>query len=203
LTTQAGAQFDPDVVRAFLNLSLGRVGWLAGFLGWLGGTAVIRAGANAPKDAPAAGLTAVAIALAGMLGLFNDVAAVASVPAPAPAAVVLAERPARSSAPPTSAPDQLLAPLPPLEVLGQQYTNDEPGAAATTPSAAPAVTSPTTRPPLLPTSPGAVTPASPTTTSTTLPLCNARTGGLLDPVLQVLAPKKPSHNPNCTPPRSG
>ena len=35
LARHAGAQFDPDVVRAFLNISMGRLRWVAGPLSWL------------------------------------------------------------------------------------------------------------------------------------------------------------------------
>ncbi|MEE8331648.1 MAG: tandem-95 repeat protein, partial [Acidimicrobiia bacterium] len=35
LARHAGAQFDPDVVRAFLNISMGRLRWIAGPLSWL------------------------------------------------------------------------------------------------------------------------------------------------------------------------
>ena len=41
LTRNAGTQFDPSVVRAFLNCSLGRVATVAGPLAWLGQTPVL------------------------------------------------------------------------------------------------------------------------------------------------------------------
>ena len=143
LAAQAGRQFDPDVVRAFLRISLGRAGWLAGPLSWLGGLTVIRQiGARVPHQAAAAGLTGAAVAVAGGLGAFA-IGDPAPPPARTRAAVVApAEEITLVTAPPAETP----------AVLGVQVTRPA-SPAQSAPSVtrrAPATTTTTTVAPAVP-----------------------------------------------------
>ena len=114
LAANAGTQFDPAVVRAFLAVSLGRAGWLAAPLAWIGGLGVVRqVSARAPAGAPGAGLTGVALFGAALFGLFG---ATTTVPSPAKAPVVAAAR--RAPAPQVSAPAE-------TEVLGVAFTPED------------------------------------------------------------------------------
>jgi len=62
----AGGQFDPAMVRAFLNVSLGRLRAAAGLVGWLGQLPFVWRAAVAPFTAPAvAGAVTATILVAG------------------------------------------------------------------------------------------------------------------------------------------
>ena len=68
----AGAQFDPAVARAFLNLSVGRLRLVLGPVSWLANLPAALA-SLAPAASPVAGgLTALSIAAAGSLGVVFD-----------------------------------------------------------------------------------------------------------------------------------
>lgn len=67
LAAGAGSQFDPVVVRAFLNVSLGRLRVAAGPLAWLGQVPFLRpltAGAGAPASVALGGALAAAVGMA-------------------------------------------------------------------------------------------------------------------------------------------
>ncbi len=49
LVACSGSQFDPVIVRAFLNVSLGRLRWTLGPLGWLSDLVVLRSIPNLPR----------------------------------------------------------------------------------------------------------------------------------------------------------
>src|SRR5438105_256781 len=78
LTNQAGTQFDPAIVRAFLNISIGRMRWMAGPLAWVfqlpfleripGGAAGQAAGVAARVVAGAAVFTGIAAPAAPAVG---------------------------------------------------------------------------------------------------------------------------------------
>jgi putative nucleotidyltransferase with HDIG domain len=104
LTRNAGTQFDPAVVRAFLNCSLGRVATVAGPLAWLGQTPVLARLATAVGTPTQVVLAAsVAVVGAAAIGALPDVLAhppasalVAAPPPPMPRA-----RPGSASRPPS------------------------------------------------------------------------------------------------------
>lgn len=105
LAREAGHQFDPDVVRAFLAVSIGRLRWLVGPVSWMAELPVIRTAAQAPTVTAPATLTAMTLAAVSLLGVVSppgrsravggpDIVAAA----PAPTGPVVAE------APPSDAP---------------------------------------------------------------------------------------------------
>src|SRR4029079_11257079 len=69
---EAGGQFDPAVVRAFLAVSLQRQRWIAGPVAWLAGLPFLR-------DIPG-GVSGQAVALGGRLAAVGCVVAAAVVP---------------------------------------------------------------------------------------------------------------------------
>jgi hypothetical protein len=60
LARHAGSQFDPDVVRAFLSLSMGRLRWIAGPLSWLAQLPFLRFATVIQNVGTTVGVTAVA-----------------------------------------------------------------------------------------------------------------------------------------------
>jgi hypothetical protein len=63
----AGTQFDPDVVRAFLNLSIGSLNRWAGPLAWLAQLSMVRPGATlGPALGAAAGATAATVSVVSL-----------------------------------------------------------------------------------------------------------------------------------------
>lgn len=69
LARQAGHQFDPDVVRALLAVSVGRLRWLVGPFSWLAELSVIRSAVQAPAVTAPAALMAITLAAASALGV--------------------------------------------------------------------------------------------------------------------------------------
>jgi hypothetical protein len=130
LARQAGHQFDPDVVRAFFAVSLGRLRWLVGPFAWLTTLPAIRTAARAPTITAPAALAAFTLAAASALGAVTppgrDRAAGAApthLAASAPQAAA-APSPGRTPAsPPAAAPppdvlaEQVAAPATPTESL--------------------------------------------------------------------------------------
>ena len=98
LTKCAGAQFDPALVRAFLNVSIGRLMWVIGPMTWLAQIPVVRkvvwAGQETATTAKSAALAktlagVVALGMSGAVGPQQPRSADPLVPAaPAPRAVV-------------------------------------------------------------------------------------------------------------------
>ena len=206
LAAGAGHQFDPVVVRAFLGISLGRAGWLAGPLGLFGGLAAVRQlVARAPSGGPNAGLAAAALGIAAVLGLLAPPSGVTPVghrspvvaaPSPGPTIVLPAAEPI-VALPAETAP----APAPPAQVLGVQFTRAAPEtpAVTTTTTSAPPPTA-TTVPPT--TVPPTIVP--PTTTPSPSGLCTAQAqvATARTPAAAVLARVRAgkvhvSRNPNC------
>jgi putative nucleotidyltransferase with HDIG domain len=117
LARQAGHQFDPAVVRAFLALSIGRLRWLVGPMSWLAELPVIRAAAHTPTAAAPAALTGLTLAAASVLGLVTAPDTLGPAPAPAQVAAAVPDLP-RSSPGPEPAPQPAAAP--PTDVLAEQ-----------------------------------------------------------------------------------
>jgi len=71
LTRFAGSQFDPTLVRAFLNISIGRLLWVVGPLTWIAQIPIVRGLARSRDAQPAqtAASWAMARVLAGILAL--------------------------------------------------------------------------------------------------------------------------------------
>ncbi len=106
LTRCAGSQFDPEVVRAFLNISLGRLRWTAGPLSWLAQAPFLRPLPNLGQVAGAVSAGVGAIAGVVTLGL----APVLGVHTVAPSAKVEVRESPRPSA--TSSPTPTPTPIP-------------------------------------------------------------------------------------------
>lgn len=132
LAKQAGSQFDPVIVRAFLNISLGKQRWVAGPVTWLGQLPFIgwvpRLAEGAVTVAgPAAGVagaaaSAAVLSAATMSVGFRD-GEVPQIPD------VLAETPATT---PASTP-----PPADVEVLGETFLRDDPPIVTSVPVDAP------------------------------------------------------------------
>ena len=88
LTRNAGSQFDPTVVRAFLNCSLGRVATVAGPLAWIGQTPVL-ARLAAAVGTPTQVVLAASVAVVGA----TAIGALPDVLAPPPAGTLVAAPP--------------------------------------------------------------------------------------------------------------
>ena len=86
LAACAGAQFDPDIVRAFLNISLGRLWWTVGPASWVAATPVL---GWLQRAATQAAVAAKAAAVAGVVGISGAVTtpSLASAGSPAHATV--------------------------------------------------------------------------------------------------------------------
>jgi HD-GYP domain-containing protein (c-di-GMP phosphodiesterase class II) len=193
LAAGAGQQFDPVVVRAFLGISLGRAGWLAGPLGWLGGLVAVRQlVARAPAGTSGAGIAAAAVGVAGVLGLLAPVAPGPARPpsahiaadAPTPLVVLPAADPIVAAPPPTTAPPA---------VLGVQFTRPAPAPPVPT-TAAPSTLPPASSPP--PTTP-VVAPVTLAPCAQTANAKSSRAGRKGGAKLHA------SNNPNCAPHRPG
>jgi len=106
LTKCSGAQFDPALVRAFLNISIGRLMWVIGPMTWLAQIPVVRRVVWAGHETAAAAKSAafaktlagvVALGMSGAVGPQHPRSADPFVPA-APAPAVVAEVPKASGA---------------------------------------------------------------------------------------------------------
>ncbi len=136
----AGSQFDPHVVRAFLNIGLGRLRLVMGPLSWLlnvsgpGATGlgpVIPAGAVAAAAVTGvAGITAGLAALLGSVGGPLGVLSESSEQAVGDVMVVASSLPADQQEPPASLP--LLAPTSNPNPAAQPGTQPGPGLASST-----------------------------------------------------------------------
>jgi hypothetical protein len=110
LMREAGAQFDPAVVRAFLAVSLRRQRWIAGPIAWLAGLPFLR---NIPG-----GASAQVAALGGRVAATGAVVAAAVVPAATGPAAQLAA----PSRPPAVVATSEVAPVPAPTVSAQTET---------------------------------------------------------------------------------
>ena len=86
LARHAGAQFDPDVVRAFLSLSMGRLRWVAGPLSWLAQLPFLRFAGGIQSVGTTVGVAAAATtgAAAALAGGLVSVPGVDALPLPPP-----------------------------------------------------------------------------------------------------------------------
>ena len=98
----AGSHFDPMVVRAFLNVSIGRVRWRLTPIAWLADLPFVRPVANAGTAMEGA-VTAMAVKTFAAVSLAVVGGAVGALPAPAPPSVGLSSghQPERVPDPPT------------------------------------------------------------------------------------------------------
>nr|MDP8991829.1 HD domain-containing protein [Actinomycetota bacterium] len=95
----AGSHFDPMVVRAFLNVSLGRLRWVMAPIAWLAELPLVRPVARSGSVAESAGAGAVVKTLAAVsLAFLGGTMAAPEAPAP-PAAGLASEQPGRSHEP--------------------------------------------------------------------------------------------------------
>ena len=144
LANNSGSQFDPDVVRAFLNVSVGRLRWMLGPVSWLGNLPAALQSALAPAAAPVAtGVTALSVAI-GSLG-FLDPSLFDSAPP------VAAERIEVESST-TTLPAGAVVVLPPPSSVATTTTLAGAAAPSTTATTS-APTSTTTRQPIAPGAP--------------------------------------------------
>ena len=129
LTACAGAQFDPQVVRCFLSISLGRLRWIVGPLTWLAEIpflAVDRGGQAVRLAAATLGVGGLAVA-----GVVAPPAAVGAAPATRPPVAQTTDLSADQLLPTAATP----APPPVLGTAGRRGTTA--AATAPTPSARP------------------------------------------------------------------
>jgi putative nucleotidyltransferase with HDIG domain len=109
----AGSQFDPEMVRSFLNISIGRLWWTVGPASWVAVVPVLgwlqRSGA---QIAIAVKSAAVVVAL-GVGGAVQTASASAAVPAPAPVGVSTGVLPL---------PHAVVAPSAPVSAGGDETT---------------------------------------------------------------------------------
>ena len=171
LVRVAGSQFDPQVVRAFVNVSLGRVHWTIGLVAWIAELpfigivpraaaqvgAVVGAGGSAVSTAT---LASVATATLGASLMVNPLAASAPAPAAAPAA-----RPPAATAAAPGADGRNVA-------TGWTTRLSPPASAATVSTGA------GSRPATLPTVPVSATTTSPVVTQITAPGLSGTAPGL-------------------------
>jgi HD-GYP domain-containing protein (c-di-GMP phosphodiesterase class II) len=161
LVAGAGGQFDPVMVRAFLNVSLGRIRAAAGLVGWLGQLPFVRRVAVAPFTGPAvAGMVTAGLLVAGGA---VDVA----LPGHSAAREVFSATPARpdqeavvAAPPPAAGPDAALASV---DVTPAAAAHGAAAPTATHPAAHPTVSAPGPSP--RPPSTTAPTPTPPATST--------------------------------------
>jgi putative nucleotidyltransferase with HDIG domain len=156
----AGTHFDPDVVRAFLNLSLGEMSRLSGPLAWLAQLLLIRPGPLMGQALGAGASAAVTASSVAALSLAPVAAAVHHQAAPEPGA------PSHSvgSTTPTTSANSPTSTTAPTEPTATSSTSDSPTSEPTrtttttptspatsgTPSSGPTTPTPTTGPPTTP-----------------------------------------------------
>jgi putative nucleotidyltransferase with HDIG domain len=152
LTNGAGTQFDPAMVRAFLNISLGRIRWMVGPLSWVAELPFLR---GIPWDAggQVAGMAARVVAGASIFAGAVGPAATAS---------------GAPSAHPTPASQQALAPATVTGAAPAAQGTAPPEATTTTTIARTLGTSPRVAAPAT-TTPPRPTPTSPPTTKPNVP----------------------------------
>ncbi|MBW3614502.1 MAG: diguanylate cyclase [Actinobacteria bacterium] len=123
LARQAGSHFDPTVVRAFLNVALGRLRWVMGPLAFISAMPVLAALGMARKAVDTVGRT---VALGGV-SLISTVGLVHVTEAPVPPASppAVAQQKARPPARPPSSQGATLEELTPVEgaVVGEEATD--------------------------------------------------------------------------------
>ena len=175
LTRCAGTQFDPRLVRAFVNISLGRMRLVMGPLSWLSHAPLLARMPLTPFLGTSLGGIAViaATAATGIAGP-QDVAEAASLGAARPTApIVESAQPRPAPAPRRSAPDKNDPPTRLVPAGAQRVAPVAVSPADTTPVAAPPLSAPTEveptssspapTPPAQPEAPTAATPTKPST----------------------------------------
>ncbi|PKW27437.1 Ig-like domain-containing protein [Phycicoccus duodecadis] len=149
LTACAGSHFDPDIVRAFLNISLGGLRRSIGPLAWLAQILMVRPGPILGQVlGVAAGAVGAAAAIVG-LNLAPGIASAEPLTTAHPTPAVAAPSPTRGTPTPTPTP----APRATRPTAPQRTGPAEPGPSPVTPPASPSVAAPQ------PTIPPTVTPS--------------------------------------------
>jgi putative nucleotidyltransferase with HDIG domain len=164
----AGTHFDPDVVRAFLNLSLGEMSRLSGPLAWIAQLLLIRPGPLMGQALGAGASAAVTAASVGALSLAPALAGTVDHAVDGPSA------PAHSTG------------------AGDPSTPGDPAATTGDSPSTPTSTGSTSS---SPTSPGATTPAAPTTPSTSTTPADGPTTGPVTPTSSGQPSTTPSSGP--------
>ena len=203
----AGTQFDPVVVRAFLNVSIGRVRLVMGPLAALAHLPVVGPAAAAPSlPAAAASLGSVgatgAVAIAASTIGVLPARAVAASPAPSTVPATVEADPAAAVVPDggvamSSTGVEVTAPLRAPEPVGAMpdpaATGPDTTAPATTAPAttAPATTAPATTAPAT-TAPAATAPATTTVTAAAAPPVPVQQAGVVAPIASTPAASTPA-----------
>ena len=149
LAAQAGAHFDPAVVRAFLSISLGRLRWVMGPLAFLAAVPFALPLGSLRRGVESAGRT-VALGTASLIATVSVVqpsvvAGPAAAPAPASPAPVVRPTLQPAAGPPAEPAPALVAPPPAVpEALPPPTSPSSPPAAA--PARTPAAATPVTPP---------------------------------------------------------
>jgi hypothetical protein len=130
LAACAGGQFDPTIVRAFLNVSLGRLWWSVGPASWTAMLPVlgpVQRAASQLAGAANAGAAALAVGAGSLLPVLTGAAAYGSEPSPVAASSTLA--PDREAPPPMAEPtdDPGDGGVGPTDPGSSDPTDDDPG----------------------------------------------------------------------------
>ena len=151
----SGTQFDPDVVRALLEVSAPRLRWAMGPTSWLVGTPLLGSAPSltAAGVAAQAAVGVSAVAVAGVTGVAGPALAANTTPAPAPSAqpaaatqvAVAPIHPATPAAPRVATKHSAPRPaeLPPPSAPESPTTPATPATAPPAPSPKPAIIAPT------------------------------------------------------------
>jgi putative nucleotidyltransferase with HDIG domain len=157
----SGTQFDPEIVRALLEVSAPRLRWAMGPTSWLVGTPLLGSAPSltAAGVAAQAAVGVSAVAVAGVTGIAGPALAATTTPAPAPSAQPAAATHAAAVAthPATSPPPRVAI----KHSAPRQHQQPAPSAPTGPPPHSPAVTAPAPSPKAK-----IITPATPANTIT-------------------------------------
>jgi HD-GYP domain-containing protein (c-di-GMP phosphodiesterase class II) len=165
----AGSQFDPTVVRAFLNVGIGRLRHLLGPLAWLPHLSVVQQLAITPIGAAVGGATASVVAATGAAVLPPMAAEPAAPPATTPAVVDAGSVPGRAGSSPG---DEVVTVTDPTDAdpAAEERQNGNDDGHGNDDDAGPPETTPSTVPEHRPeTTPSTVPEGRPETTPSTVP----------------------------------
>ena len=163
----SGTQFDPDVVRALLEVSAPRLRWAMGPTSWLVGTPLLGSAPSltAAGVAAQAAVGVSAVAVAGVTGVAGPALAASTTPAPAPTAQPAVATHAGAATHPASALPQaarnnvaIHSPARPARTAPSPTSTavtTSPAAATLTPTSTPRLAGPGQAPKAAPVAPGA------------------------------------------------
>jgi HD-GYP domain-containing protein (c-di-GMP phosphodiesterase class II) len=203
----SGSQFDPRLVRAFVNISLGRMRVVLGPLSWLTHAPYLSRLPLTPSLGMAVGgLSAIGAAAVSGLGLPHTAAPAAAVDRPPPVAAVVRAQPRPATRRSTTPYQKHQALRPEVHVRVVRHVPPRVHAAPVTPTKSPRVPTtpplPPTAPPLPPKAPKAPpTPAASTPTGPAPPAGRPSPSPSLPPPPQSPPPPSPPPSPTTgTPP---